>query len=65
MGSVVGLEVRILKQPYISSAYSRGLGLWRVAGPILDFILVALVEPPISPGFSSLSPITKEISGAY
>jgi len=56
VSSVVGSVTRLFEQPCTSACSLRGEP-WRVAGLSLDFKLVALVEPPVSVGFSSSSPI--------
>jgi len=62
IGSVVGVVVDSavvgLKQPCVFGC-SLGWELWRCMVLISDSTLVALVEPPVSPVFSSSSPTTR------
>ena len=65
VGLVVGSVVVVgLKQPCVLGC-SLGWELWRCVVLILDLMLVALVEPPVSLVYSSLSSTTRGLSKVY
>ncbi len=62
MGEGVDLVVGGLKQPCVFDCFL-GWEFWRRTVPISDSTLVALVESPVSPVFSSSSSTTTGSSG--